>query len=68
MMRMLEHLGYRIVRIRGSHHFFFNTMTRRTTSIPLHGGEELGIGLIKQILRDIEVSAEEYDTLRKEVS
>ncbi len=65
---MLERLGYRVVRIRGSHHFFFNELTKRTTSIPLHGGEELGVGLVKQILRDIEVTAEEYDTLRKDFS
>jgi len=34
----------------------------RATVVPSHGGEDIGRGLLRQILRDIEVSPEEFLT------
>lgn len=63
---ILTNLGFKEVRQKGSHKFFQHS-DGRTTVIPFHKGEDLGRGLIRKILRDIEISVEEYEALRKEV-
>ena len=67
LVKILLYLGFQNIRIRGSHHFFFNPITRKTTTIPIHGNESLSIGILKEILRDIEISSEEYETLRRSI-
>lgn len=65
MAKILLSLGFQNIRIKGSHHFFFNPITRKTATIPIHGNELLSIGILKEILRDIEISVEEYEKLRR---
>lgn len=67
MVKILLRLGFYNMRTRGSHHFFFNPATKKTTTIPIHGNENLGTGLLKEILKDIDISVEEYESLRKKV-
>jgi predicted RNA binding protein YcfA (HicA-like mRNA interferase family) len=64
MGKILESLGFRLKRQKGSHTFWQHA-DGRTTVIPIHSGEELGRGLIRKILKDIEITIEEYDVLRK---
>jgi len=66
MKRILEKLGFSLVRQKGSHAFFQHS-DGRATVVPLHKGEDLGKGILKSILNDIELSIEEYDRLRQEV-
>lgn len=54
-------------RVRGSHHFFFNPVSKKTASVPVHGNEYLSPGLLKEVLRDIDLSVEEYEKLRQKV-
>lgn len=63
MVRILELLGFEEVRQKGSHKNFRHK-DGRTTLVPFHG-EDLGRGLIRKILKDIEVPVEEYEKLRK---
>ena len=65
--KILIYLGFEEIRIRGSHHFFFNNDTKKTTVIPIHSNEMLGSGILKEIFRDIELSVEEYEKLRTKV-
>ncbi len=58
-MRALHLLGFKPVRQSGSH-LFFQHFDGRNTLVPIHGGEEMGKGLIKQILRETQISAEEF--------
>jgi predicted RNA binding protein YcfA (HicA-like mRNA interferase family) len=58
MVRALEKAGFRVDRTRGSHVFLKHT-DGRATSVPVHSGENLGPGLLRSILRDVELSAEE---------
>lgn len=67
MMKILYNLGFQNIRTKGSHHFFYNKSTGTTTTIPVHGNEYLGAGILKEILRDINLSVEDYEKLRKEV-
>ena len=66
MAKILEKLGFNMVRQKGSHAFFAHS-DGRVTVVPMHKGEDLGKGMIKSILNDIKVSLEEYDRLRQEV-
>ena len=66
MARILRHLGFVLVRQKGSH-VYYRHPDGRVTVVPVHKGEDLGRGLVRAILRDIELSPEEFDRLRREV-
>jgi predicted RNA binding protein YcfA (HicA-like mRNA interferase family) len=57
--RMIQFLGFSEVRRRGSHRFYLHP-DGRTATVPDHRGEDLGRGLIRAILRDIDVSPGEF--------
>lgn len=59
VVSILEKLGFRIARTRGSHVFLKHT-DGRVTTVPVHSGEVVGPGLMRAILRDIEMSVEEF--------
>jgi len=59
MVRMLRHLGFELLRQKGSH-AYFQHQDGRCTVVPMHRGEDLGRGLIRTILRDIEVSPGDF--------
>jgi predicted RNA binding protein YcfA (HicA-like mRNA interferase family) len=61
MVRFLEEQGFTIIRIRGSHHIMARGTQR--TSVPVHGNDVLKIGTLKGILRDIDMSPEEFERL-----
>ena len=59
VMRVLNALGFKAVRQSGSHIFFAHP-DGRTTLVPRHGGEDIGRGLLRQILREIELTPEQF--------
>ena len=59
VVRILERLDFEIARTRGSH-VFMKHPDGRVTTVPVHAGETLGPGLLRAILRDIEMSLEEF--------
>lgn len=67
MFKILRVLGFDLLRVKGSHHFFLNQSSGKTTSVPFHTREELGIGLVKEILRDIGLSVDDYEKIKKKV-
>jgi len=65
MEKLLFKLGFERVRQKGSH-VFYRHHDGRTTSVPHHRGRDLARPLIKEILREIELSSDEYEEyLRK---
>ncbi len=64
MIKLLKQIGFEEIRIKGSHHFFINKFSNKSTTVPVHSNEVLGIGLLKQIFRDIDLSVDEYERLR----
>lgn len=66
MAAILKKLGFRLERQKGSHAYYKHP-DGRSTVVPMHHGEDLGKGIIRQILSSIEISAEEYEKLRKSV-
>lgn len=63
---ILFHLGFERKRQKGSH-VFFQHRDGRATVVPFHTGEDIGRGLLRKILRDMQVEPEEYIKLREMV-
>jgi len=59
VVRDLETAGFIIERTRGSH-FRLKHSDGRVTSVPVHAGEIIGPGLLRSILRDVEMSVEDF--------
>lgn len=59
VIRALQALDFTAQRQSGSHLFFIHA-DGRATVVPRHGGEDIGRGLLRQILRDIELPPEEF--------
>ncbi len=65
MIKILKKIGFKLLRVNGSHHFFLNSETSRTTTVPVHNNEVLSVGILKEILRDIELGVDDYEKLRR---
>ncbi len=59
LVKILQNAGFNDVRIRGSHHFLRHS-DGRVTVVPVHSGETIGPGLLSKILRDCELSRDEF--------
>ena len=66
LFKIMKHLGFEIIRQKGSHTFWRHP-DGRTTVIPFHKGEDLGRGLMKEILKDIELSVEDFNELKTKI-
>ena len=51
LVRVLREHGFQVVRIKGSH-YRLRHADGRVTTVPVHAGEVIGPGLLRQILRD----------------
>lgn len=58
LIKLLSKHGFDLVRVKGSHHFLRHS-DGRCTVVPVHRGENIGRGLLAQILRDCEMRPEE---------
>ncbi len=57
MIKILEKFGYTVTRTKGSH-VRLKHQTKASVTVPLH--KELGLGLTLKILKDAELSQEEF--------
>lgn len=65
MEKVLLSLGFKTVRQKGSH-VFYRHPDGRTTTVPNHRGRDLARPLIREILREIEMTPEQLqETLLK---
>lgn len=58
-VKTLRKAGFDVIRVKGSHHFLRHS-DGRATVVPVHGKENIGIGLFYKILRDCELTADEF--------
>jgi len=56
--------GFKVVRIKGSHHLLRHD-DGRTTTVPVHGREVIGVGLLSKILRDCDLTREAFISLHE---
>ncbi len=64
LIKILKAQGFKEIRQKGSHKFFRDSQGR-TTVIPYHKGEKIGRGLLSKILKDIDMTREEFLNLKK---
>lgn len=61
MEKLLLQLGFEKVRQKGSHAFYRHP-DERTTTLPHHKGRLLARPLIREIIREIEITVEDYNS------
>lgn len=59
VIRILERLGFAVVRQRGSH-IQYRHSDGRCTTVPFHGGRDISPILLRQIAKDIGLTIEEF--------
>ncbi|MGA2490747.1 MAG: type II toxin-antitoxin system HicA family toxin [Anaerolineales bacterium] len=59
MDRLLRYLGFEAVRQKGSH-IFYRHPDGRTTTLPNHAGRDLASPLVREILREIDLTPDEF--------
>ncbi|KKQ35129.1 MAG: hypothetical protein US51_C0015G0005 [Microgenomates group bacterium GW2011_GWA2_37_6] len=59
LIKTLRKLGFYQTRQKGSHAFFLHKDGRSTT-VPIHPTKQIGRGLLRSILNDINISPEEF--------
>jgi predicted RNA binding protein YcfA (HicA-like mRNA interferase family) len=63
LVKFLQTCGFIIVRIKGSH-YRMKHPDGRITTVPVHKGADIPIGLLRKIIReDLEMEAEEFITV-----
>ena len=58
----LGKIGFAVVRIKGSHHRLRHA-DGRVTTVPVHGAETIGPGLLSRIVRDCDLAREDFEAL-----
>ena len=56
---ILKKHEFKVIRVKGSHHFLRHD-DGRCTVVPVHGNETIGPGLLRDILSDTELTIEEF--------
>ena len=59
LIKILVKNGFIIIRQKGSHVFIESLEKSNSTVVPLHKNEDLGKGLLKSILNDLNISVTE---------
>ncbi|MBU2099925.1 type II toxin-antitoxin system HicA family toxin [Candidatus Micrarchaeota archaeon] len=60
LIKVLQKLGFEQTRIRGSHHRFAHPDGRKT-SVPIHGNESIGSGILNSIIKkDLKMNKKEF--------
>lgn len=63
LIKILSKQGFIKVRQKGSHARLEHPDGRKT-SVPIHSGEGVGVGLLRKILRDVNLTPEQFSKLR----
>lgn len=64
IISLLKKAGFVVDRQKGSH-VFLKHADGRATVVPVHSGETIGPGLLSKILRDAEMTREDFQRLLK---
>ncbi len=59
IIKALQKIGFAVARVKGSHHILIHSDGRRTV-VPVHSSEDIGTGLLSQILKDCQITRDEF--------
>lgn len=63
LIKILQNLGFIVIRINGSHHRMKHP-DGKVTTVPVHGNKDLPKGLLRKIIReDLEMAMEEFNKI-----
>jgi predicted RNA binding protein YcfA (HicA-like mRNA interferase family) len=62
LLAALRRAGFSVIRTKGSHHLLRH-VDGRSTVVPVHAGETIGVGLMTSILRDAKLTRDELQKL-----
>ena len=62
LIKVLQKQEFEVLRIKGSHHFLKHPDGRCTT-VPVHKNENIGIGLFIKILKDCDISKQDFKNM-----
>lgn len=65
LMKVAKKIGFVYEITHGSHFIFRRTTDGKMLSIPSHKGKDLGRGITKSLIKDMEISEEEFQKLLK---
>ncbi|MEI6333422.1 MAG: type II toxin-antitoxin system HicA family toxin [Methylococcaceae bacterium] len=57
--RLLERREWKLIRVSGSHHIYMITGSPARISLPIHGNEDLKLGLLKHFMKVADISENE---------
>lgn len=60
VIKKLERASFNHVGTRGSHYLLKNYTSGRKTSVPIHGGRDLGRGLLADIIKQAGLTVKEF--------
>ncbi len=61
LMKKLKKAGFQFDRqAKGSHEIWYNPKTKKRTTIPNHPGKELPLGTLRAIIKQTELSTDEF--------
>ncbi len=49
--QILLHHGWRLIRVNGSHHVYMREGSSARISLPIHGNQDLKIGILKNFMK-----------------
>jgi len=65
VIKLLNKIGFEVVRHRGSH-VILKHPDGRVTVVPVHSGEDIGRGLLSKIIKDTRITREQFLKLLEE--
>jgi len=63
LIKALEKMGFFCFRKSKGSHFRYKHSDGRRTTVPVHKGKDIGRGLLRKILRDVDISVQELKKL-----
>ena len=60
VIRKLVRAGFTYAKSHGSHQYYVHPITKRITSVPIHGGNTIGRKLLKEILNQAGITVEQF--------
>ena len=63
IVKVLEQLGFQVRELGSTSHRRYIHPDGRRTTIPFHSGQNIGRGLLRKFIRDLELSPKEFKEL-----
>lgn len=60
VIRKLIRAGFQYAKSHGNHQYYFHPITKRITSVPVHGGNTIGRNLLSKIVKQAGLTIEKF--------